>query len=117
MKTRVTYSIDNTTSLIMVIRPHIDHLRQCCEKAHHSPLSTHPRADSPAAKDDGSEHNISRHENSKIKQDSNIDSVSTETDPKNNMPNISRQEPVELNLRWPLPPSEIHDARLFKKVG
>ncbi|USP73187.1 hypothetical protein yc1106_00461 [Curvularia clavata] len=102
----------------MVLGTHLDyHLRQCCEKAHRTPLSSHPPTDSSTAKEDGSEHTTSQKESYEIKHETKIDTVSTETDSKNDTPNISQQEPVELNLKWPLPPAEIHDGRLFRKVG
>ncbi|KNG47680.1 hypothetical protein DDE82_004379 [Stemphylium lycopersici] len=97
----------------MVLEPHHDRLRRCCEKARYPPPQTSPPKPSKECRGAMQDEQIKISPNQVEKASEPV----TECDSIIPAPTIIEPATIIPRLEWPLPPSEIHDGRLYRKVG
>lgn len=114
-------------SAIMVLRPHHNYLRKCCEKAHLAATQPYPPVMLLVVENDHNDCEKPQNECDEVEEERRTETTPTdgqeapeqgpEDQPKDTIPTIPEPAIVNSKMIWPLPPSEIHDGRLFRKVG
>ena len=107
---------------IMVLKPHHDHFRRCCEKAQHPTFQTDTSACFHIIKkkyySNRFEQSINECNNVMINQKNKTGPIDGHN-ASNGSP-TTNCEPIPgtfAALTWSLPPSKIYDGRLYRRVG